>query len=201
MKKLVMYFAVVALTGLLAIAFSACDKEDDIRPMVSIRGDFINTPDVDAGFWRMPLPPNLFKEEEYVVGKFPFWDKARLQADPQAFVLLPKQYIISGRFTHFGEIDADVSILETSNVVLDPHFGIKGELRLTLTSAQGEHLNLLGEFFSFQDNSSKAYLHFSGGTGRFADAEGWMNAYGQVDIMTGLQTMVAVGEITEPDGK
>lgn len=196
-----MYLTIVALAGALAIAFSACDKDNDIRPMTSIRGDFVNTPDVAAGFWHMPLPPNLIKEEFYILGNYHYEGKALPPVTSREFMMFPKQYIMSGQFTHFGEIDAQVSTMETSGITLDPRFGLKGNVRITLTSSKGEHLNLLGEFFSFKDNSSKAYLHFSGGTGRFEYAEGWMNAYGQADPMTGVQTMIAAGEITEPDDK
>ena len=62
---------------------------------------------------------------------------------------------------------------------------------------QWDQLTLQGTVYTAADFSNKGYFHFTGGTGIFKNAEGWMNSIGQFD-QNGVNTLSAAGEITEP---
>lgn len=168
MKKLIFLAAIV-----MAFAFTACEKEV-ITPYVAITGNFINTPDPSAGFVEIPMP------------------------DGSVFTS-PKQYKVSGTSALFGTIDEAKSTLVGSNMAFDPIFGgFKGNVTIKLVDREGDELVYVGEFYNFQDFSNKSYLHVDSGTGRWAKAEGWMNATGQFNPETGVNTITGTGEITEP---
>jgi hypothetical protein len=176
MKKLVMYFAVVALAGLLAVAFSACDKQDDIRPMVNITGNFTNTPNPAAGFNQVTMPDG-------------------------SVMAFPKQYVVDGTCSIMGDIMEAQSVLESINPVFDPRFGFKGDVNITLVDSKGDKLFFKGEFLMFQDFSNQSFLRIDGGTGRYEDAQGWFNATGQFNSENGVNTITGAGKITEPNKK
>ena len=154
------------------IFFSAC-KKDEIQPLVPITGTFVNTPDPAGGFWEVTLPDG-------------------------SVMPIPKKYKVSGQCTFVGTVDETKSFLETSDIVFNPLYGFDGNLKITLYDADGDQLIHVGEYYSFQDLSNKSYLHYDGGTGKFEGAEGWLITTGQVDPVTGINTLTAAGEITKP---
>lgn len=158
-----------------AVSFVACEKEE-IQPLVSISGSFVNTPDPAAGFWEIPLPDG-------------------------SVMPVPKRYKVSGQCTFVGTVDETKSYLEPSNIVFNPLYGFDGDVKVVLFDADGDQLVHVGEYYSFQDFSNKSYLHYDGGTGKFEGAEGWFITTGQVDPVTGVNTLTGAGEITEPKDK
>jgi len=175
MKNFLRFLAMAAFTGAIALLCSACDK-DDIRPMVEITGSFSNTPNPLGGFNQVPMPDG-------------------------SAMTFPKQYIVDGTCNLLGDIMEGQSVLEALNPAFEPRYGFKGEVKITLTGANGDKLFFEGEFLMFQDMSNKSFLHIVGGTGKFEDAQGWFNATGQMNPETGVNTITGAGEVTEPEKK
>jgi hypothetical protein len=169
-KKLLLFpvFTLIAL-----LSFSACkdsDTDDEIQPLVPIAGTFTNTPDPAAGFWEVPLP------------------------DGSVFYGA-KKYIVNGTCDYLGDIDETQSFITTTNVVFNGIFSLNADI--TLANAQGDKLFLSGTVYSYADFSNNGYFHITGGAGRFADADGWMNSTGQFD-MNGVNNLTSSGEVSEP---
>lgn len=169
MKKLIFPLLLLAV----AFAFNSCEK-DVVRPLVAINGNFTNTPVPEAGFFEF------------------------LMQDGSTF-LFPQKYAVDGSCNLYGDVDETKSTLEFSNVSLDPVFmGFKGNCKIITVDSDGDELIHVGEFFTFMDFSNKSYLHFEGGTSKWKDADGWFNTTGQLDPVTGVNTLSGAGEVTEP---
>lgn len=163
--KTIMYFF-MALT---LITFS-CDKdEEQIKPLVPISGNFVNTPDPSGGFDQILMPDGTT-------------------------VSFPKKFRVSGTCGYMGALDESKSFLEIAHSFKGLFVG---EVKITLTGEKGDQLRLVGTVYTAADLSNKGYFHFTGGTGIFKNAEGWMNSIGQFD-QNGINTLSAAGEITEP---
>lgn len=175
MKNLIKFLAIVAFLGAMALFFSACDKDNDIRPMTDITGEFTNAPNPAAGFNAVTMPDGSVA---------PF----------------PKQYVVDGFCSIMGAIDEKQSVLVSINPVFDPRFGFQGNVNITLVDSQGDKLFFNGDFIMFQDLSNNSFLHIDGGTGRFEDAQGWFNATGQFNPETGVNTISGAGRMTMPNG-
>jgi len=173
MKKALLYLVFAAMAGAMALLFTSCDK-DDIRPMVSITGEFTNTPNPAAGFNQVTMPDG-------------------------SVMTFPKQYIVDGNCNVMGAIDESLSTLQSVNPSFDPRFGFKGEINITLADADGDKLYFKGDFIMFQDFFIICYLRIDGGTGRYENSQGWFNATGQFNPENGVNTITGAGEVTEPE--
>ncbi len=191
MRKYIIYLAVAAVTAFLAYAVSGCEREE-ARPVVAIAGDFINTPDATCGFVRVGLPadlPRAPKEE---------WPGKSIN-NSQPCALLPQAYAVNGSCTFFDRIDPARSTMRYTNLVFDPETnGIKGDVHITLSDAQGNQLYLAGNTVRFPDYTNKSFMHFEGGTGIFVNSEGWMTLIGKVNSTTHVNVLTAFGEVTAP---
>jgi hypothetical protein len=168
MKKLIVLSVI-----LMAYFFTACEKEV-ITPYVSISGNFTQTPDPASGFWEITIPDGTV-------------------------VMFAKKWVLDGTSPLFGNVDESKSYMALNNPVFDMKFGgFFGELTLSMFDEDGDELKFEGDAYVFQDFSNNTYFHFTGGTGKWEKAEGWMNSTGQINPATGVNTVVANGEVTEP---
>lgn len=168
MKKLI-FFSLLTI----AFVFASCEKEV-ITPYVALTGSFTNTPDPSAGFWEVLIP------------------------DGSTF-MSPKKYVVDGTSALFGEVDETLSIMELPLPVFEPKIGgFTGGCTITTVDEDGDKLIYVGEYYMFADFSNKTYLRIDGGTGKWKDAQGWFNTIGQVDPLTGVNTLSGTGEVTKP---
>ncbi len=157
----------------MALFITSCEKEV-ITPYVAISGNFTNTPDPSAGFWEVPIPDG-------------------------SIFMSPKKYVVDGTSALFGEVDESQSIMELPIPAFEPKIsGFTGSVTITLVDKDGDKLIFEGEYFMFADFSNKTYLRINGGTGKWEDAQGWFNSVGQVDLVTGVNTLNGNGEVTDP---
>ncbi len=164
MKTIMYFFMALAL-----ITFSCNKDEEQIKPLVPISGNMVNTPDPSGGFDQIQMPDG-------------------------SIVTLPKKFKVAGTCGYLGAIDESKSFLEVTHSFKGLFIG---EAKITLTGEKGDQLILQGTVYTAADFSNKGYFHFIGGTGIFKNAEGWMNSIGQFD-QNGINTLSAAGEITEP---
>lgn len=167
MKKL-LYLLLV-----LGFAATSCEKDDEVRPFVTINANWENAPDYTAGVWQVPYPNGVFE--------------------------VPKAYKVFGSCDYMESVDPEKSFFNTSDVVWDPLInGFRGVATMTLSAPDGDKLYLDGEYLFFQTHYNEAYFNFTGGTGIFDSSEGWMKSTGQGDPITGHVFLDAAGKINAP---
>lgn len=170
MKKL-LYLLLV-----LGFAATACEKDDEVRPFVSINANWDNAPDYTAGVWLVPYPEGVFE--------------------------VPKTYKVYGSCDYMDSIDPEHSFFNTSDVVWDPLItAFRGVATVTLSAPTGDKLNMEGEYLAFLTHYNETYFNFTGGTGIFESSEGWIKSTGEGDPITGHIILDAAGKISEPKSK
>lgn len=167
------FLAGALLALMLSFTWSCKDKEV-LVPFVPMTGNFTNTPNPNAGFWEIQMPDGTL---------FPS----------------PKQYVVDGLSTLFGDVDETHSKLDMSNVEFNLLFGgFYADVHIVMMDPDGDELLFTGEVYSYQDFSNNGFFHVSGGTGKWENAEGWINSVGQINPLTGINTLTASGEVSKP---
>ena len=196
MRNYLKLIAMIVVAGFIALAITACEREE-ARPMVNITGDFTATPDVDCGYWMVALPTILVMEKPDEV-EIAIW-KEKEAGTSHNCAPFPKEFKLNGTCTFFDQVDPARSVVRYSNLVFDEEEGcFKGDINITLSDLQGNHLYMAGTVMNMPDLSNKAFLQFEGGTGKFVNAEGWMTAFGMVNPKTGVNVFTASGNVTAP---
>ena len=168
MKKLL--YLMIMMFG---FVWTSCQKDDEVRPFVSINANWENAPDYTAGVWQVPYPDGTFE--------------------------IPKSYKVYGSCDYMDSIDPEHSFFNTSEVVWDPLInGFRGIATVTLSAPTGDKLYMEGEYLAFLTQYNETYFNFTGGTGIFNASEGWIKSTGQGDPITGHVFLDAAGKICEP---
>jgi hypothetical protein len=148
-----------------------CKKEDEWQT-VSITGNYINTPDLAAGFFTLTLP-----------------DGSVLQA--------PKQYIVSGSDNVVGTIDATKSVLTVESITPSTKFfGFDLVYHIVMYNSDGDQVHFDGTAQSYTDFTGIGWVHYTEGTGKFEGISGWENFTLTTDPTTGIHTIVSTGDAT-----
>jgi hypothetical protein len=155
---------------LLVLLLTGCTKDE--LQTVQLTGNYINTPDLTAGFYIVTLP-----------------DDTKVQ--------VPKKYFVSGEDKVLGAIDAARSILEVKNVTYKT-FAFQFELTfdVTLYNAKGEFINWTGTAVSYPDNTGNSWQYVKGGSDKFKGVSGWSNTTLATNPVNGVHTLAVIqGEV------
>ncbi len=103
---------------------------------------------------------------------------------------------LSGKLSHMGKLITEKSIWTTTFMDFDETtWTITWEMTGTACAANGDLLNYdLTGTFSIPENKLDAHIDFDGGSGRFENAEGYMDVTGYADDPTAITTIYMKGE-------
>ena len=104
---------------------------------------------------------------------------------------VPVQGILSGTISHLGQLVAEQSVFYTTSLSLDETtWTISWELSGATCAANGDlmYYDLSGTF-NIPANELIAHINIKNGTGRFKNAEGYMEASGYADDPLAITTM------------
>lgn len=98
---------------------------------------------------------------------------------------------LSGEMSHLGELIVENSIWHTTALTLDEAtWTITWEMTGVACAANGDLLNyVLTGTFSIYENQLIAHADINGGSGRFEDAEGYLEITGYADNPTAITVM------------
>lgn len=104
---------------------------------------------------------------------------------------IPVEGLLSGKVSHLGKLIAENSVFYTTDMSLDESTMIlHWEMMGSVCAANGDMLNyLLAGDFEMLNNQLIAHADFNGGSGRFENAEGFLEITGYADDPINITTM------------
>ena len=152
----------------LSLVFTGCDVNDSLFPESELESDLKS-----AELKMVPI-------------------KGEIQSHVTAYQDgVPVQGILSGNMTHLGQLIAEKSIFNTTSLTLDEAtWTISWEMSGVTCAANGDFMyyNLSGTF-NIPANELIAHIEIENGTGRFQNAEGYIEARGYADDPKAITTM------------
>ena len=167
MKKVLLF---VLSLGLL---FTACEKGGPVLP------------DADAD--------GMLKSAE--LREIPIKGEIQSQVT-QSLNGIPVFGTLSGIISHLGKLQTEKSVWFTNTVEIDEAtWTISWEMFGVVCAANGDLLNYtLSGSFNIPENKMNGHVDFDGGTGRFGQAQGYMNFTGSADDPMNISAMYMQAE-------